>query len=358
MRRRLRLALAACALVLAAGPAAADLAVRGVSITSWGWDHYGDADAPEVLAWARCLGATDVALVTEIPVDTGADRMAPPGPTTGPNANLARMAAEARRQGLRVTIKPHHLNGETGGHLAHPAYAPADPAAFFAAYRESLLAHARIAAAAGAERLVVGTELGGQLTGAAMRPHWERLIAELRTVFPGRLTYAATTSTDWPDSPGANEAQFLAFWDLLDEIGLNVYPTLSTAPAPAAPQLAAAFRRNPKGADVVGPLQALAARWGRPALILETGFRSLAGGLSDSGDWRREGAPDPALQAAALEASLAVWSREPWLSGLFLWEVEAVPELRRGETGFSFRGKPAEAAVRRWFAAGGVPAGC
>ena len=72
---------------------------------------------------------------------------------------------------------------------------------------------ARIAAEEGAEMLSIGTELEK----TTQRPEWRDIIAAVRPVFPGLLTYAAHN---------VEEAEAVPFWGRLDLIGVTLYPPL------------------------------------------------------------------------------------------------------------------------------------
>lgn len=354
-----RAVILAAALLAAVLPAHA-FEVNGVALTSWGYDGLKDPSGREALRWIRCLGATDVAIVTENAVDAATGRVyAPPGLVV-PGPSLRDAVAHARSLGLRVTIKPHYQNSKTWDHLAYPPYQPPNMALFFDSLRASLLEHARLAEETGAVRLVLGTELGGHLTGPDWRFKWRGIIAEVRKVFHGSLTYSATIDTEWKRSTGANEAAFVSFWELVDEVGVNVYPKLTRAANPDVAELERAWRRNADGDDVVASVRAVAERTGKPVLFMEHGFRSLGGNYWETGSWGAKDNPtDDQAQVKLLEASLRLWQREGagWLKGVFLWEIRATepnPQTRdEWERGFIFRGKPAAETVRRQFGGGG-----
>ncbi len=333
------------------------LGIKGINLTSWGHDRYGDASAKGTIDWARCLGATDVAITTENLVDPDTDEIRSPNNLAGPNDNLLAIIRYARSAGLRVTVKPHFISASSGDNLQYPVYSPRSVARFFGAYTRSLLRYAAIAAEGGAERLVIGTEMGGQITGAANYDHWAELIARIRRVFPGKLTYAAGVSATWPDSPSANEAAFVSFWPLLDEAGFNLYPRLTAKDELGTAELRRRFHKNDQGRDIVGQLRKLGRSAGVPVLLTETGFRSKDGALDDQGDWSTRGVPDQAVQANALGAELAVLaeSGQGWLEGLFLWSAPVSGIA--SSTGFDFRSKEAEKVVRRSFG-GRPPAAC
>jgi hypothetical protein len=348
------LALVLAAALTAPAPSARAFQVNGLSLVSWGWDDYGSTDSTNTLRWMKALGASDVVIVTENYVDPTTDTVASLPGLTGPNANLAKTIVSARALGLTVTVKPSYVNSQTNSSLAWPTYVPKDYARFFRSYQANLLAHARIAAQAGAARLVIGTEFGGQITGKAHLAAWTAIIRQVRAVFTGKLTYAATFSAEW-SGPYADEASYLSFWSQLDEAGFNFYPNLTRSADPSLATLIAKFTRNDDGNDTIAHLIAVAARVGKPVLLTESGFRSVRN-FWDTGDWSSAYPIDDAAQTRLHTANLSVLTglKAPWLEGVFLWQclaytrAETVPSSW-WDSDFTFQGKPAAKVIQAYF---------
>jgi len=93
-----------------------------------------------------------------------------------------------------------------------------------------LLDLARVAQAERVDDLVIGTEI----VGAAQRPEWAPLIAQVRKIFAGRLTYVAH---------GAEEVERFAHWSWVDRVGASRYPPLPGSPAQRAQAMDAALGR-------------------------------------------------------------------------------------------------------------------
>ena len=132
-------------------------------------------------------------------------------------AGVARMIAQAKERGLRVLLIPH-LWVETEGWRGDIDPGSAEEwAAYQASYREFVLAWARDAQAFGADAFSIGVECkswSGRFGG-----FWTGLIAEVRQVFDGALTYSA----NW------DEVEDVLFWDQLDWIGVNAFYPLADA---------------------------------------------------------------------------------------------------------------------------------
>ena len=124
-------------------------------------------------------------------------------------------------------------------------------ASWFANYRRAMVDIARIAAAERADAVAIGTELE-QTTN---RAEWFGVIAAVRKVYGGHLTYFAHN---------IEEAEAVPFWRELDTVGVTLYPALG-ADRDRAGRLAVMR-------DAAERLDALAARTGRSVLVGESGF--------------------------------------------------------------------------------------
>lgn len=245
------------------------------------------------------------------------------------------LAREARARGIATLLKPHiWLHGSWPGEVEMTS--EADWAAWFASYREFLLAWARLAAEEKIEGLCLGTELDRTAVRAA---EWKALIAEVRAIYPGLLTYAA----NW------DRFESVPFWEELDAIGVNAYFPLSGAARPSEDELAEAWR------PIHARLEALARRTGRPVVFTEVGYHPVEGSCREPWTWDPGDAPRaPEVQAAAYQALLDTFLDEEWFGGVFWWKWHATSgrEGRRGERkSFSPQGLPAEDVFARAYRA-------
>src|SRR5205814_5804340 len=95
-------------------------------------------------------------------------------------------------------------------------FTPGNWRAFFTSYRAFLLHHALLAEREGFDGLVVGHELVSATRADPAR--WRALIAEVRRVYHGTLTYGA----NWNE-----ELERIPFWRDLDCVGVSFYPPLT-----------------------------------------------------------------------------------------------------------------------------------
>lgn len=248
------------------------------------------------------------------------------------DAGIRALARRADSLDMGLVLKPHLWVGREGPSRLDISFErKKDWRAWQAQYRRFLLHYARLAEEVAADLLVVGTELAG--TTSTREDFWRKLIADVRAVYSGKLTYAA----NWHE-----EYEAVPFWDALDYVGVQGYFPLSNEADPSAGAPAADWGPHRRA------LRRVSAEAGKPVFFTELGYRNARTAAAEPWRWPAEGdAPAPQLQARLYEAFFAeVWPR-PWVAGAALWKWPADPERRR-TAGFMPRG-PATEAIRRGF---------
>jgi hypothetical protein len=247
---------------------------------------------------------------------------------------LVKTAAWARELGIKTLLKPHLWvrHGEWPGDIAMTT----DDAwkQWFASYEAFILHYARLAEANKFEALAIGTELG-KTTGRTAE--WKRIVARVREVYHGRLTYCA----NWNEEPERVE-----FWDGLDFIGVQAYYPLADIDRPSKKQIAA------KWAPIAAKLSALSQRTGKAIVFTEVGFKSHEGALKEPWQWETNGAVDVELQRDAFAAMFETFWAKSWFGGLFVWKWHPVlhPDGRR-DRDFTPQGKPALSVIKAYYTA-------
>jgi hypothetical protein len=249
-------------------------------------------------------------------------------------AAIREMIAQAHARGMKVLVIPH-LWVEAGGWRGEidPGSA-ARWAQYQASYRAFVTAWARDAAQAGADAFSIGVECkswSGRFGG-----FWRSLIADVRAIFGGLLTYSA----NW------DEAEDVLFWDQLDLIGINAF-------YPLASENGATFDQYVDGAlrarDAVGELAAVLEM---PVLFVEVGYTTRSNAAVEPWLWPDDMDDvriDEAEQARALLASFRAFLREEWFTGFFVWRYYADLDDVSQEAiwGFSPHAKRAERLLAR-----------
>ena len=212
-------------------------------------------------------------------------------------------------------------------------------------YRTFILHHVRTAEEIASPLFVIGTELGNAVSERS--EFWRTLIAEIRTVYSGALTYAANWHDDYKQVP---------FWDDLDYVDVQAYFPLaeSNAANHSVEDLCVAW------APHKAALQQISERTGKPILFTEIGYRSVPYAAAEPWKWpsRRETTPaDTTLQRQLYTAFFETFWEEDWFAGALVWKWAIRPEGRRRHwmgrdrtsIGFSPEGKPAEDLLAEWY---------
>jgi hypothetical protein len=250
-------------------------------------------------------------------------------PESETDIGMIHAARLARARAFRVLYKPHVWVGHESWPGDVAMKSEADWARWWESYRRYVLHHALLAEWTGSEAFTVGVELSRTVA----RPEWRELIAAVRLLYGGAVTYAANWDGDLERAP---------FWDRLDLVGVDAYLPLAASPAASPEELSRGARA------VVERLKASAEKHGKPLLLTEVGFAAQKGAWvaphTEGGELSERD------QAAAYEALLDALGRPPWLAGTFVWKAFSGESRRaREEADFRFMGRPAEAVVRRYF---------
>ena len=237
--------------------------------------------------------------------------------------------SRAKAAGLRAMVKlqtwgPGFENGKFSADIGMTH--DADWRAFMANYRRYVLRYARLAADADADILCIGTELAQASQAAVLTGDWRSLAEEVRSIYPGPLTYAAHSS----------EVDGVPFWDSLDYIGVDGYYPIIRLPA------------------ALESLERLSVRWNRPVLFTEAGFASSPYALTEP--WKAGPAKAPPgsvrldLQAEGWQILLAELWRRDFIWGIYAWKWHPNPKWG-GPTNADHtpQGKPALDVIRHFY---------
>ena len=308
---------------------AADIRGMTVSTPTWGWEWGSDAMASSLTVLDE-HGVNWVSIHPYARIRGDGTVSARPIDPENPPDWLVRPIHEAHARGMKVMIKPHLAYWGSPfswrGAIAFP-----DPEArerFFTSYQAWMTSLAQAAAAADA--LCVGTELD-QLVD--YEQPWRKVIAEVRQVYAGPLTYAA----NW------DQVHRVPFWDALDVIGVQAYfPILEEPPAevPTEAALAEGWAR------VMKDLRGLSEKHGRHIVFTELGYDAAA--HAPVKPWQGgRGALGQAMQQACTRAALRAIDSEPAVIGAFLWKWFP-GELQSGD--FRMSSPPMRSLIRELWA--------
>ena len=243
---------------------------------------------------------------------------------------------------IKVLLKPHiWLTRSNDGKWRKDIamVSEQDWQAWFANYRTFILHYARLAQEQDMAGLCIGTELAGTVE---REGEWRALIAEIRSLYSGKLTYAA----NWHD-----EFERVPFWDALDWIGIQAYFPLSKSPSASVDELIEGWQPH------LVKMAEVARRTQKPVIITEMGYRATPDAAIEPWLWPERGlkaSPEGlVMQARCYEAYFkAVWN-QPWLLGTYIWKWHPSMGLaeppRELNIGFSPQHKPALEVLRRYY---------
>jgi len=239
-----------------------------------------------------------------------------------------------QRNKIRVMMKPQIWvwRGEFTGDIAMAT--EQEWQVLEESYTRFILTYAQLATDLKVELFCIGTELEEFVS---QRPlYWEKLIVQIRNVYPGKLTYAA----NW------DEYKRTPFWDNLDFIGVDAYFPLSEMKTPSVEDLKAGWHRWKS------ELAVLSATHDKPVLFTEFGYRSMD--YTAKKPWlvdRNEEQVNLEAQVNAKRALFDEFWGESWFAGGFLWKWFIHHDRAGGEKDnrFTPQNKPAEEVIKAYY---------
>lgn len=233
-----------------------------------------------------------------------------------PDGALVEFLTRADQAGLHVTLAPRLIVPD--GAAVDMGESHNDWERFFDGYRSLLVHHAILAHEHGVDMLVIGRGVGAK---AVRRlANWRRIIADVRRVYEGPLTFAAGS---------VDEMENIHFWGALDAIGVDItIPAVSPGEDPEAVYGAGTRELSVR-------CQRAARRNHKPVIV--TGVRHA----------------DPASdreQALAVATYSTAMSRHAWFGGAYWGRWYTDPALNsRPVFGTTTPGRQTTAALARAF---------
>ncbi|HAO64658.1 TPA: hypothetical protein DCQ44_01615 [Candidatus Taylorbacteria bacterium] len=318
---------------------------KGVSIySSWNTQFAGDAFKQSVQN-AAAAHANYITLI--IPIyqssDTGTDIQN--GGNTPTDDALISAITYIHSLGLHVMLKPH-LDKFSGGWRA--SINATDRVTWFKNYTNMLSHYAQIGAQYNVEDFCLGTELIGMsdpTANSTNTANWKTLIANIRKVFPGKLTYSA----NWGGQGGpADEKNHIQFWDSLDYIGISAYFSLGGNGSVASNESTWGFLNK-------GDITPLQQRWNKPIVFTEVGYRSVTNSYNSPWDYELFGPVDQQGQANDYQALFEYWNTQGFMQGVQLWDWNGDPNAGGNDTSYTPQHKLAQTTMSTYFNNGGTP---
>ncbi|MGA2172919.1 MAG: glycosyl hydrolase family 53 [Sedimentisphaerales bacterium] len=276
-----------------------------------------------------------------------------------PDANIVtdaeiRHAIElARKNNLKVILKPM-VNIRDGTWRAEINFKTADGKTdtqtwdkWWANYGRFLLHYAKIAQETKCELFCLGCEMSST---ERFVEQWRGLIAEVRKVYSGPITYNANHD---------NESK-VKWWDAVDVIGMSGYYSVGIDPPPRDPNAAkpkpdtSVEAMKKRWQPVKQKLKYVSRQFDKPVVFLEIGVCSAKDFAA--APWthpQKDATYDGDEQARFYQAVMETFWDEPWFFGFVWWDWPVnlyTTEEAKTDTGFCIYGKPTEQIVRQWYA--------
>lgn len=236
--------------------------------------------------------------------------------------------------GIAVMIKPQIWigHGEFTGHLRMDT--DNNWKKLEESYTRFIIVYAKLAQKTGTEIMCIGTELENFIK---ERPtYWTNLIDQIKTVYNGKLTYAA----NW------DEYKRVPFWEQLDYIGIDAYFPINDAQTPTVEDCVNGWQVYKE------TIHSLSNNMGKPILFTEFGYRNVD--FAAKQPWKSDRditTKNFEAQNNATKALFDVFWDEEWFAGGFLWKwFHNHDEVGgRDNNQFTPQNKPVEKIIRSYF---------
>jgi len=241
----------------------------------------------------------------------------------------------ARKYHFKIIMKPvvNPMDGQWRAFISFKT--PEDWDKWWQNYQAFLLHYAQIAAETKCEMFCLGCEMNSM---EADTERWHRLIAEVRKIYAGPITY----------NVNHDNLDVAKWFDAVDVIGISAYYKVATAKDTSLERMLESWK------PIRQRLHDLSDKWKKPILLIEMGVRSAATSSTMPWDSTHQEFPyDAEEQARFYEAAFQTFWNEPWCLGFCWWDWKAHlydPEAAKTGKDFAIYGKPAEDVVRTWYA--------
>ena len=314
---------------------------KGVALPAWWHDHYCDSNLGlEAIEHIAELGADSIQLVpTWYMQDSHANEVIRLEDQTASDECLLLAIEEAHRADLLVMLKPHIDIIEAN--IFRGEIAPSQPDDWFASYEQMIFHYVSMATEKDVELFVIGTELKS-MSGQHHTDKWRSLIAQVRQQYFNRLTYAA----NW------DEYEQVAFWDLLDYIGIDAYYPLSDLDNPSRQAILAGWQTFPYQdyeREWVKELELFIQSVEKPLIFTEIGYTSQDGAARQPWSQANSQQPNSVLQAQLYDAAMHTFWDKSYFAGLYWWFWDIHPDARFEEIGYTPK-TDARQEIQHWYA--------
>lgn len=241
----------------------------------------------------------------------------------------------AHKQGVKVMLKPQiYIPGSWVGDMDFDS--DEDWKVWEESYMDYIMYFVDIAIQENIDMLCIGTEF--KIAIKKREKFWRKLIAEIRTVYDGKLIY----SSNW------DSYKEVPFWDALDYIGISAYFPLTKDKTPEKNQLLKKWR------PIVKTLKKYSAKQGKKIVFTEYGYLSVDGCAHKTWELEKKVGQlsiNEQAQANAIESILSsFWQQDFWAGGfLWKWFPNGMGHEGYPEKDYTPQNKISEQSLAKWY---------
>lgn len=201
-------------------------------------------------------------------------------------------------------------------------------------YSKFILEFAQLAQEMHVDVFCIGTELEQFI---ANRPeYWNVLIQKIKTIYNGKLTYAA----NW------DEFKSTPFWNQLDYIGIDAYFPVSNEKTPTVKACLLGWKTHKE------TLKLYSKKYNKAILFTEFGYRSI--NFTAKAPWMSDRSITQVNLEAQTNATKALFQtfwNEDWFAGGFIWKWYHNHHTAGGENNSRFtpQNKPVESIIKKQY---------
>lgn len=248
---------------------------------------------------------------------------------------------ECDKFGIKIMLKPHiWLSNMENGKWRSDIKMETDNDwnTWFENYSQVIVKYAKLAEELKLEQFCIGTEL--ETTVYEKPEQWKALIKSIKSIYAGKLTYAA----NWN-----NEFEAVPFWNELDYIGIQAYFPISVMDDPTLVELENNWRKH------IEKIESVHSKFNKPILFTEIGYKSIHG--TSKNPWEWNGIKNVYSKISKREQFLCykaffntIWT-EPWFHGIHIWEWQGQGISDGNNANFTIEGKPSLNLIAKYFKA-------
>lgn len=241
----------------------------------------------------------------------------------------------AKAQGLKIMLKPQvYIHRGWVGNLDF--HSEKEWIMWEEQYKRYLMIFVQIAIDEHVEMICIGTEI--YLSATKRATFWIELIADIRKVYHGKLTFSA----NW------DHYRNIPFWNQLDYIGISAYFPLLEDKQPEKDKLMNAWK------PYTVEMKEFSKNLHKKILFTEFGYLCVDGCAGKTWELEMNIASHPinqTAQATSLDALLETFMKETFWAGGFLWKWFPNMDGHEGypERDYTPQGKAAEFILKKWY---------